>query len=913
MGPPIPAEPAPAQPTPEPTAATGETASDGVATLQVRRHDSWWAIAERTLGDGLRWRELRDLNVGRTMPDGHVVAAGSDLLRPGWVLVLPADAVHPDGEVGSVPLDEGAGGGAPASANGDGSRPAAVSEVAEVTAVAGDSMWVIAERHVASALGRSASTPEVAAYWATVVETNRDRFPDPANPDLIHVGQRFALPPVSDVLTVPAPAPAPTTGGATPSAEPAASEPSQPATDATPPDDLSPSLPVAPDTNVIEDNGREASPDRTTTAPRPTTTVEQADPPPVSASPAESRGDEVVSDTSPVPTRLLVGVVSSLLAVGVVRAMRRGRRRRHHLAPGAAGAIAGDPTLHRQLVVDADEDQIDMLGQALSGLAVAIADAGLRCRPLVVQHSRDHLDVLMDHPTSPAVAGWDAQANGEVWTTDSGALVRDAAAPGGGVATPLLVTLGEPDDGGQLYLDLEAARLVTLAGDRASACGLAATMATELAHSPLAANAQVVLVGDGFGAARLDEFDRVQLRERWADVAADLAAWNDQSRDALVEDGWPSTFAARGHDADHDALIPLVVIATDLPEDLDLLGVLTAGPAATAAVIVGDPLPGAVVIECGPDQLDLPQLGLTCRALSLSGEQVDGVADLLRNAEVAVNEQLDLGLDREPIEDTSDEETPVEADGLSDEPYADPQYEILVRLLGDITVEGGTAALTGKQTALVAYIALHRNVSSDRIADAVWVTPAAVSPRKRLANTITKCRAAIGARHLPVAKDSRYTVGPDVTTDLDVFERRVAAASATRPEREADLLRGALELVRGPVFDYPSTERDSYSWVDVENWISTWELKVTATAERAANLYLELGEPTEAVHIAERTLRSVPTHPGLTEILMRAHAANGDRLAVQRVYQAHVNALEQLDLDTVADSTAELYAQLRAG
>jgi len=46
---------------------------------------------------------------------------------------------------------------------------------------------------------------------------------------------------------------------------------------------------------------------------------------------------------------------------------------------------------------------------------------------------------------------------------------------------------------------------------------------------------------------------------------------------------------------------------------------------------------------------------------------------------------------------------------------------------------------------------------------------------------------------------------------------------------------------------------------------------------------------------------------------MRAHAANGDRLAVQRVYQAHVNALDQLDLDTVADSTAELYERLRAG
>ncbi|MGI8808500.1 MAG: LysM peptidoglycan-binding domain-containing protein, partial [Acidimicrobiales bacterium] len=39
----------------------------------VKRNDSWWAIAERTLGDGQRWKELREANLGRTMPDGMVI------------------------------------------------------------------------------------------------------------------------------------------------------------------------------------------------------------------------------------------------------------------------------------------------------------------------------------------------------------------------------------------------------------------------------------------------------------------------------------------------------------------------------------------------------------------------------------------------------------------------------------------------------------------------------------------------------------------------------------------------------------------------------------------------------------------------------------------------------------------------
>ena len=46
---------------------------------------------------------------------------------------------------------------------------------------------------------------------------------------------------------------------------------------------------------------------------------------------------------------------------------------------------------------------------------------------------------------------------------------------------------------------------------------------------------------------------------------------------------------------------------------------------------------------------------------------------------------------------------------------------------------------------------------------------------------------------------------------------------------------------------------------------------------------------------------------------MRAHAANGDRLAVQRVFHAHASALEQLDIDDVADSTNELYDHLSRG
>jgi DNA-binding SARP family transcriptional activator len=55
------------------------------------RHDTLWGIATRHLGDGARYREILTLNVGRIQVDGHSLR-DPDLIRPGWTLLLPADA-----------------------------------------------------------------------------------------------------------------------------------------------------------------------------------------------------------------------------------------------------------------------------------------------------------------------------------------------------------------------------------------------------------------------------------------------------------------------------------------------------------------------------------------------------------------------------------------------------------------------------------------------------------------------------------------------------------------------------------------------------------------------------------------------------------------------------------------------------
>jgi hypothetical protein len=63
---------------------------------------------------------------------------------------------------------------------------------------AGESLWTIAEDHLAETAGGGAGQPtlrEVAAYWLRVIEANRDQLAS-GDPDLIYPGERIALPPV---------------------------------------------------------------------------------------------------------------------------------------------------------------------------------------------------------------------------------------------------------------------------------------------------------------------------------------------------------------------------------------------------------------------------------------------------------------------------------------------------------------------------------------------------------------------------------------------------------------------------------------------------------------------------------------------------------------------------------------------
>lgn len=890
------------------------SAEEVAPAVTVQRHDSYWAIAERCLGDGLRWREVRDLNVGRTMSDGHMILPGSDLLRPGWILELPADG-H-----GDEPSQAEAGEGEDA--------PTEASEPKEVTVESGDNLWAVAEEQLAADLGRTPTDDEIRPYWQELIVVNRERLVDPANPSLIYTGQ---------VLTLPASPPAGEDPAlSVPPAPPPADVPAPPAEGREPPATTAPAPEVA-------------SPTPSTSMPAPPAEVTV---PPASdlalEPPAESPGRSDDGGSNSTPAIVAIGgLASAALAVGAKRAIERRRRQFSAVHPGRTSRPTRERErqLHRRIVANADEESIGALRSAMTSLAAGLAELGSAARPRIVQHDPEHLEVFLEHATADAPDGWIVDGNGALWSLDpTGVALRTTD----DCAAPLLVTLGQPDDGAQLYLDLESDGLISLVGDPESARGLARSIVTEVALSPLTDTVRVIVVGDllHVGSSNLDH---VVLVDSWEEAEEDIAAWAEQSHAALVENGWPNTFVARGADPDHDALAPVLVVASK-PPPAGLIEMMSSSrPAPLAVVVADDVAEAACMIDCQAESLTITDLDLSCVPQDLGDDTLAAMIRLFETADEPAEESAegldddydalgpegddDLQIDGIDIADdvldlrdvqvaggvqtqlfpepaTSNGYTAGRAEtGEGSEVPAEPDYDVLVRLLGEIRVDGGKA-LRPKPTAVVAFIALHRSVSVEALEDACWADPPSGSLRKRLKDVMSECRGAIGAQNLPASSDGHYAVGPRVLTDTALFDLRVARAANEPPAQQAETYRSALELVTGRVFTYPSRAGSSFGWIDTENLLSQWEVKIQAIAQQCIETYLSIGVPDQAIEVANHVLLALPLNTPLTEALMRAHAATGDLKAVDTVYRAHVDGLRRTLNSDPEESTDDLHRSL---
>lgn len=846
---------------------TAEAPSGGSA-VTVQRHDSYWAIAERTMGDGLRWHEIHDLNVGRTMSDGYTITTGDDTLRAGWQLALPA-----------------------------GATPTEPTTESEVVVEQGDSVWGLAEERLATDLERAPADAEVTPYWSDVIEANSDRFVDPGNPSLILPGQVLAMPATGHAATFPTPPPI--------GASPAPVEPAPATPELTP----TTTAPATTSTTIPSSSSTIAA---ATTSPAEAAASGSDDRPESRATPVAPDDD---SSDSALPVGLAVGGLSSVaLAVGIKRLINKRRREYANSHDGQAPAPS-DPdqrALHQTVVVMADEARLDDLQLVLGWLSVQLAEAGTPRRPRVVRHSSTSVEVLLDKPSLDAPTGWTAVGDGLVWTLDAG-VDLDEPLDGPMCPAPLLVTIGQPDDDAQLYLDLEVDGVVSLAGDIEVARDLARSMLTELALSPLADTLRVIVIGD-LVEPEVSHLDHITLVDTWSDIAQDLTSWVGESNQALIENNWPNTFVARGHEPDHDALVPIAVIATKPPPP-ELLALLLQGRPSAVAIVVADEFEGsATSIYCDPGALTLDDVDLSFAPQAVDADELEAMGRLLIFDDPPLTEGDDGDDDPSEVESEAgyrhgEDPSEIDANGAAPPEAAaiePPDYDVLVRLLGDIRVDGGSKHLNPKPTSVVAYLALHRAVTSDRLEEACWFGANGTSHRKRLRDVMTECRDALGSHHFPANRDGTYKAGPRIRTDLELFDWHVSRAADQEGPEAMDSYRTALDLVNGKPFSYANAARMSFGWVDFEHHATTWEHRISGVAKAYTELCIDLDRHDDAIDLLRHLLQAVPLNGGIVEALMRVHLANGDRSSAEALYQEHAKALDKADLGDPDEAVEQL-------
>ncbi|MFF9244598.1 hypothetical protein ACF1AY_35605 [Streptomyces sp. NPDC014776] len=474
---------------------TDTSAAPTYTVSQARPAESLWSIAERELGDGERWREIADLNEGRTMNDGTVFRANS-FLQPGWQLQMPKTPT-----AGGVRTQFGES--APATED----KPGRV-----ITVHSGDYLSKIAEKE----LGDGDDWPQL--FEASKGKPQPHGLPEITDPDVIYVGQQVTVPeaqphhPAQDRQEDHEPGQAtppagqdpdgqqnPGDGGKTPS--PAPSQTTAPA-----PQSSAPSAPASPPTAQPRQDQPSAAAS-TSTAPEPAVSASpsgasaSAAPPESSAPSAAPAPAAAPAGTSPLNLRIVLGA-GALLAAAITGALalRRTLQRRRR-KPGEKITIASETSAaEAQLAAAAEPAGAARLDVALRTMAhhAAQQQEGPVLPPLrAARIGTKTVEVLPEdlarEPVAPFTTG-----QGGWWTLPAdAALLEEEAAREVSAPYPGLVTIGSTKAGDLLLLNLAALRALLLDGNPVHITEVCTSLALEYGMSPWAAEIEVVTVGFG--------------------------------------------------------------------------------------------------------------------------------------------------------------------------------------------------------------------------------------------------------------------------------------------------------------------------------------------------------------------------------------------------------------------------------
>jgi DNA-binding SARP family transcriptional activator len=246
--------------------------------------------------------------------------------------------------------------------------------------------------------------------------------------------------------------------------------------------------------------------------------------------------------------------------------------------------------------------------------------------------------------------------------------------------------------------------------------------------------------------------------------------------------------------------------------------------------------------------------------------------------------------------------------------------QLEVRLLGFFSVrlagqELPPRALGGRLGRMLRILVTRRGelVSRDFLIEALWPGRAPADPAGNLSVLVTRARRALGDPSLIVTGPGGYSfaAGERCVVDAEVFLAQVATGrellATGRPSAGLGCLRKALAGWGGE----PLAE-DAY-----EDWAREYRDRLARAhleaLEAGAGAALGLGDPEQAVAMAEPAVAREPLREAANLLLVRALAASGDTAAALAAFDAFRRRLaEELGLDPSPEAL-ELQARILRG
>lgn len=237
------------------------------------------------------------------------------------------------------------------------------------------------------------------------------------------------------------------------------------------------------------------------------------------------------------------------------------------------------------------------------------------------------------------------------------------------------------------------------------------------------------------------------------------------------------------------------------------------------------------------------------------------------------------------------------------QPAVEPPWSLMVRLLGPVQVVDRHQRAVGfersKSLELIAWMATHRQGSSRSAArTALWDADVRDNT---FANTVSDARRTL-ARHLPPpdgedwvlrTMTEQLSLHDDVIADVDVVRARLVSARRSSAADALAVLRPAVDLV-----DELPFARSGYLWPDTEGTTSELVLLATNVTATFAELALAAGDVEGVFWSTGRGLRVLGGQEALIALRMRAHAEAGDLSGVRLEWESYERVL---DADTWGD------------